>query len=263
MVGNASDAAVKVLRRGKSCVRARARIGWTNDDRQRRGTSETRTRRPRVTEGDFINLESWPRRNHFEFFRKYQNPFFNVTIQADVTELAACCQSGGHAYSLASLYLATLAANDIEAFRLRLRGEAVWRHDIVHAGSTVLRNDDTFGFGYFEFTPSFGAFQKDGRQTLDRVKASTGALDDQPRDDVIYFSVLPWIPFTSFQHAHRGGGDDSNPRIVFGKRHETSGRHIMPVSVEVHHALADGLHVGRFVERLQGVFDHPEKFLES
>ena len=35
----------------------------------------------------------------------------------------------------------------------------------------------------------------------------------------------------------------------------------MPVSVAVHHALADGLHVGRYVERLQEVLNDPTGLL--
>jgi chloramphenicol O-acetyltransferase type A len=211
----------------------------------------------------FIDLDEWPRRHHFEFFREYESPFFNVTVQSDVTALVSFCKKTGHSYFLSSLYLATHAANSVEALRLRLRDGGVWHHQHINTGSTVLRDDETFAFGYFEFTEFYADFERDGRHTLQVLKESSGPLDDAPRDDVIYFSILPWIPFTSFQHAHRGVGDDSNPRIVFGKRHESGGRHIMPVSVEVHHALADGLHVGRFVEGLQERLDHPRDYLRG
>ncbi len=36
----------------------------------------------------------------------------------------------------------------------------------------------------------------------------------------------------------------------------------MPVSVEVHHALMDGLHVGRYFERFAAYCDAPEQVLE-
>jgi chloramphenicol O-acetyltransferase type A len=72
--------------------------------------------------------------------------------------------------------------------------------------------------------------------------------------------VIPWVAFTSFAHARRHGTEDSVPKIVFGKRHERGGRHRMPVSVEVHHALVDGLHVGRFFEGFQERLDRGECF---
>jgi chloramphenicol O-acetyltransferase type A len=250
------------------CVGRRTGIGWNNDYRKRRETARDRywsaqrgTRE--VSGGGLIDLDKWPRRDHFEFFRVYESPFFNVTIQADVTELVSSCKTEGHSYFLSSLYLATSAANEVEAFRLRLRGDGVWRHERIGAGSTVLRDDETFAFGYFDFGSTYAGFERAGLRTLQELKHAPGPLEDHSRDDVIYFSVLPWIAFTSFQHAHRGEGDDSNPRIVFGKRHAVGGRQLMPVSVEVHHALADGLHVGQFVELLQQHFENPGEFLGS
>ena len=79
--------------------------------------------------------------------------------------------------------------------------------------------------------------------------------DGSGEDDVIWYSVLPWTSFTSFAHARRCPSRESVPRIVFGKRYEEQGRLHMPVSVEVHHALADGLHVGRFFEGFQRRLD--------
>jgi chloramphenicol O-acetyltransferase type A len=31
----------------------------------------------------------------------------------------------------------------------------------------------------------------------------------------------------------------------------------MPLSVQVHHALMDGIHVGRYYEKFQAYLDHP------
>jgi chloramphenicol O-acetyltransferase type A len=68
-------------------------------------------------------------------------------------------------------------------------------------------------------------------------------------DDIVYHSVLPWLSFRAFTNALPGG--DSIPRIVFGKTSLDRRKATMPVSVEVHHALADGLDVARFLERFQ------------
>src|SRR5829696_2574101 len=50
-------------------------------------------------------------------------------------------------------------------------------------------------------------------------------------------------------------------KIAFGKYREDGGRIMMPVSVEVHHALMDGLHVGRYLERLESYFSSPRSVL--
>lgn len=200
--------------------------------------------------GSYLDLEAWPRRRQFEFFRDYDQPFFNITADVCVTELyRVSSEPGGPSFFLSSLYLSLRAANQIEELRLRLRGSRVWRHDQIHGASTVLRPNDTFGFGYFDYEPSYATFAARGREIIERVRETPDQLDPQDhRDDLIHYSVLPWIQFTSFAHARKFGNDDSVPKIVFGRRAERSGDFWMPVSVEVHHALVDGLHVARFLD---------------
>jgi chloramphenicol O-acetyltransferase type A len=82
------------------------------------------------------------------------------------------------------------------------------------------------------------------------------------RDDVIYHTSLPWVSFTSFAHARNKGRGESIPRIVFGKFSREGDRLLMPFSVEVHHALMDGLHVGRYLSRMEEGLADPEKFVE-
>src|SRR5216684_2776419 len=52
-------------------------------------------------------------------------------------------------------------------------------------------------------------------------------------------TVLPWVSFTSFSHARNWGREDSVPRIAFGKFTKENDRTLLPISVEVHHALMD------------------------
>ncbi len=115
-----------------------------------------------------------------------------------------------------------------------------------------MRDDRTFGFGYFENREPYADFERAGRAVLDAVRGSDDLADRPERDDVVYFSVLPWIRFTSFAHARRCPVTESIPRIVFGARHPTSdGGHRMPISIEVHHALVDGVHVADFLRRFE------------
>jgi chloramphenicol O-acetyltransferase type A len=64
---------------------------------------------------------------------------------------------------------------------------------------------------------------------------------------VVYHSVLPWFRFTAYNNALPG--HDSIPRIVFGQVTREGRRMMMPVAVEVHHAVVDGLDVAKFYER--------------
>ncbi|MEM1178656.1 MAG: chloramphenicol acetyltransferase [Acidobacteriota bacterium] len=211
----------------------------------------------------YLDINSWPRRQHFAFFRDFELPFFNLSANVDVTAaLEACRGPDRPSFSVVAFYQALRAVNALECFRYRLRGDRVLIHDTVRGGTTTLRDDDTFGFGYFDYHPDFDVFARGALEGLAAAKAARDLVPSGGDDDVIHFSVIPWVSFTSFQHAKRTakpGADfeDSVPKIVFGKYFEDRGRRWLPTSVEVHHALMDGLHVGRFFEQFQAFCEQP------
>lgn len=204
-----------------------------------------------------LDLESWPRREHFRFFRTYDNPYFNVCANVDVTDLVERTRAEHEpSFFVASLWLSLETANAVEPFRYRIRGDGVIVHPEVHGGSTVLTADETFRFAYFRRDANFERFAASAGEILDAVRDDPGPLDAaDERDDLIHYSVIPWISFTSFSHARRWGTDDAVPKIVFGRHRAEGRRRVMPVSVEVHHALMDGLDVARFYERFQARLD--------
>ena len=75
------------------------------------------------------------------------------------------------------------------------------------------------------------------------------------RDDLVYITCLPWIKFTHISHTISLNKDDSVPRISWGKYYKQGERTLLPFSVQVHHALADGYHVALFVDKLQQFID--------
>jgi len=212
---------------------------------------------------EYLDVEKWPRRQLFDFFIKYTNPYFNVCAQVDVTHLKEFVKKRGIKISLAVHYFALRVANEIEPFRYRLKDGKVLVYDVVHGGTTVLMPDETFVYAYFEYQRNFENFVKGMGTAVDEVRNGTGELKPTMRDDVIYHTTLPWIAFTSFAHARTPGRGDSIPRIVFGKFTSDNDRLLMPISVEVHHALMDGLHVGRFLSRFEEAVAAPATFINE
>jgi chloramphenicol O-acetyltransferase type A len=206
--------------------------------------------------GGLIDLDTWRRRDHYLWFRKYERPFFSVTVDVDVTAVwNKSRRPGSPSFFLSSLFLMLNAANDVEAFRLRLRARGVWRHDRVGVGPTILRQDETFGFVRLEPAHTLNQFAARGRAAIAEVVTQRGLRPPKDtRDDIVFHSVLPWLHFTSFANA-LPGKNDSIPRIVFGRCVRKGGRMKMPVAVEVHHALVDGLDVARFFERFAANLD--------
>ncbi len=202
-----------------------------------------------------IDIERWPRRESFYFYKDFEIPFFNITAELDVSRLVEYCQVHQLSFFLASLFAATRTANTIEAFRYRLSGDEVLCFGKVHCGSTILYDDNSFGFCYFEYVDELHAFCQNGQQEIENQKQQRGMDPRDDRLDMLHFSIIPWIRFTGFQHARRLRHADSIPKIVFGKYAQLEGRYRMPLSVEVHHALMDGYHVGQYFKEIQKWMD--------
>jgi chloramphenicol O-acetyltransferase type A len=74
-------------------------------------------------------------------------------------------------------------------------------------------------------------------------------------------TAIPWVSFTSFMHPMHLHPADSVPRFAWGKFFEDGTLLKMPLSVQGHHALMDGIHMGRFYAEVQDYLDHPSLVL--
>ncbi len=203
----------------------------------------------------YVDLERWERKTTFEYFKDFEDPFFNLTANVDATAIYRFSKENGLSFALISLFCSLRAANGIREFRLRFDGERVAEFGAIHATHTVLNDDDTFSFCYFEYLSDPFEFDRAGKESVEEYKRLKSFDVENDRLDLIYYSVIPWVSFTSFKHAGRHDNRHSVPRLVFGKTFDDMGRIKMPHSVEVHHALVDGLHVGRYFESFQETMD--------
>ena len=202
-----------------------------------------------------VDIASWERKTTFEFFLDYEDPFFNIAANLDVTSLYRFCKENDLAFSLAALFLSLQAANEIREFRLRFVNDDVVEFDRVEATQTILNDDETFSFCYFELKDDIFAFDRAGRTAREKYKALKTFDVESDRIDLIYYSAIPWVSFTSFKHASRRNNRQSVPRMVFGKMFDDGPIKKMPFSVEVHHALVDGIHVGKLFNLYQQKID--------
>lgn len=199
-----------------------------------------------------IDMATWARRDHFRLFKALDHPYFGVSLELDLGAWLGAIKQAGRPFYPALVHEVAVAANAVEAFRLRIRGEGVVLHDRVHPSFTVPWGEGLFNFCTVDFQPEAEAFlaralpAKAAAQAADRL-----LLDDAHRDDLLFLSCLPWFSFTGLTQVGDARGQDSYPRIAWGKLRESEGRSLLPMHVQVHHALADGWHVACFVEALE------------
>ncbi|OUS68667.1 chloramphenicol acetyltransferase [Pseudoalteromonas sp. A601] len=197
-----------------------------------------------------IDLNNWPRAQHFELFKSFTQPYFNVCIQLDVQQLYQYCKSHQHSFFQSYIFLALRACHQYQPMQLRIVDDKPIQLQSTRASVVELAANDTFRFSYFNAYDDFSTFAKHAHQVSESTKQqslfSSAFAKTEGQADLIHISVLPWLDFTSFSHAHHQGTSLGIPKLVFGKYNSETGK--IPLSIDVHHALMDGLHVARFVD---------------
>ncbi len=202
-----------------------------------------------------FDIDTWARKTTYEFFKDYDDPFFNFTANVDVSHVYQFCKQNDLAFSLTALFCSMRAANEIREFRIRHLDGRLVEFDKIHATQTILNDDETFSFCYFEMQGDVIEFNRLGRLALAKYKALKSFDVESDRVDLIYYSVIPWVSFTSFKHASKLDGLQTVPRVVFGKIFDDGNLKKMPLSVEANHTIMDGIHVGKFFMRYQEILD--------
>jgi chloramphenicol O-acetyltransferase type A len=200
-----------------------------------------------------LDLENWNRKEHFLFFKQMEEPFFGITTTIDCTKAYATAKLLGTSFFSYYLHKTIVAVNAIESFRYRIIEDAIYIFDTVDVSATIMREDNTFGFSLIEYSPDFEVFAKNTSEETQRIQNTSGLFTREFKDiNVIHFSAVPWINFTSLSHGRNYTFPDSCPKISFGKMMVgEDGKRTMSMSIHVHHGLMDGYHVGQFVDYFQ------------
>ncbi|TGE14507.1 CatA-like O-acetyltransferase [Hymenobacter elongatus] len=200
-----------------------------------------------------IDLASWNRREHFAFFSAFEEPFFGLVAPVNCTGAQAEAKRLGVSFFLYYLHHAVQAANEVPEFRTRIEDGQVYRYDRVHASATLGRPDHTFAFSFIEQHDELSGFVAAATAEIAAVQASSGLRlgPTTGRPDVLHCSAIPWVRFTGLTHARSFSHPDSCPKISFSQTYEENGTTWMNVAVNVHHALADGYHVGQFLQAFE------------
>ena len=178
----------------------------------------------------------------------------------DLTAFYPAVKQRGVSFTVAFVYAIARAANAIAEFRYRIRGEEVVEHEVVHPSTTILTRGDLFSFCSIRYTPDFGGFAERAAEQIACAKEKP-RVENLAADDWLYTTSIPWVSFTSMMHPLNLSPVDSVPRFAWGKYLREGDQLKMPLSVQAHHALLDGVHMGRFYRGVQDLLHHPE-FLE-
>ncbi len=203
-----------------------------------------------------LDIQNWHRLSHYDYYKNFDQPFFSISANVEITKLYHYVKKNDLSFFGMMLYAVMNTCNQIEEFKYRIRGNDVVVHDTVHPSYTVQASDNLFRFVNSYYQDNLHEFLNSVDNDIDNAKIGSGLSDDPSRDDLIYISSIPWITFTSITHPTDSKHPDSFPRISWGKFYKQNDLVYIPISVSMHHALSDGIHVGNFYQLLANFIDN-------
>lgn len=196
-----------------------------------------------------IEEATWKRAMHCRVFRDSVEPAFCVTFELDITRFLKRVKEQGYSFTLAMVYAVCKCANEIEEFRYRFVDGKVVLFDKIDTAFTWL-NPETELFKVVN-VPMQDTMQDYIAIAAKTAKEQTAYFTGPLGNDVFQCSPMPWVAYTHISHTNSGKKENATPLFDWGKYVEKDGRIVMPVSVQAHHSFVDGLHIGRFANRLQ------------
>ena len=180
------------------------------------------------------------------------HPHFNITVEVDVTDIVKeCKKQGAHMTSWIAFYV-TKAAMAVKEMCWRIRDGQIVEHETLTPSYTVQTDrSDVFSFCSVDYDPNRSLFLDSASLKTKQMLKDPEFEDEKGKDNYLFLSSIPWLHFTSIQHAMHYHPCDSVPRITWGKFSYKDDRITMPIAVQVHHALMDAHHVAQFINNIK------------
>lgn len=195
-----------------------------------------------------IDLEKWDRKEFYVHFLNEVRCTYSVTVNLDITNL-----KGQRLYPV-MIWLLTQTVNLFPEFRTALTDEGLGIYDKMHPAYTIFNKESkTFSGIWTEFDSDYSSFLKayedDSVKFMSSVKFAPKSGRPKNSFDI---SMVPWFTFTAFNLNVFDDGKYLLPIFTMGKFFDIDGKRMLPLAIQVHHAVCDGYHIGKFIEVLQG-----------
>lgn len=197
-----------------------------------------------------IDRNSWKRNEHFEHYFMNIPCTYSMTVKLDITQIK---KKRMKLYPAMLYYLATIVNRHAE-FRTSINQEGeLGIYDEMIPSYTIFHEDtETFSELWTTYMPDFDEFLKSYEEDMQRYGSNQGMIGKPAVPENIFtVSMIPWTTFESFNLNLEKGCNYLIPIFTIGKYYKEDEKIILPLAIQVHHAVCDGFHICRFVNELQ------------
>jgi len=210
-----------------------------------------------------IDLDNWSRTPYYEYYRNILKTKYTVSIKIEIAALRKLQQEKGYQFFPTFLFVIMKALNQNEALRTSIHEGQLGTWNYLTPQFTLFHEDDkTFSDLWSIYCDDFQTFHQAVVTDMTTYKDVKGIkVKAGLPANFVPISCVPWIHFDSISQDTSHDSDFLKPIIRFGKFIQEGEKVLIPLSIYVNHAIADGYHTSVFLNEVQALADDVEQWM--
>ena len=202
-----------------------------------------------------IDLEKYYRKDIFHHFSRDCKCSTSMTMKIDVTDLVNYSKKKGTKFYINFLYIISKVLNSRDDYKMRYdwKTSELICYDVINPMQYIFHNDtETFTLAYTNFDENYNVFYQNALNDIEKAKQTREyGLDAENHPNWFDASFIPWISYDSLNIELPDGYLYFAPIINWGKYKLENDKILMPVTVRMNHAIADGYLIANIFQKLE------------
>ena len=202
-----------------------------------------------------IDRNNWERKEYFEHYFANVPCTYSMTVKLDITGIR---ERQIKLYPAMLFYLATIVNRHSE-YRTSFNenNELGIYSEMIPCYTVFHKDTETFSNIWTVYTSTIEEFIAEYENDILQYGNQKGMIA-KPNipDNSFSVSMIPWATFEGFNLNMQKGYDYLKPIFTMGKYYQEAERTLIPLAIQVHHAVCDGFHVCRFINELQELINN-------
>lgn len=203
---------------------------------------------------NYIDIENWNRKEYFNHYLSNVPCTYSMTVKLDITKIIDKKQK----LYPTMIYYITKVVNNHNEFKISFdeNGNLGFFDKMIPCYTIFHKDTETFSNLWTDYFEQYNDFCNAYENGIKKYGNSHGMVikPDMPANN-FPISMVPWTTFEGFNLNLQNGYNYLLPIFTMGKYYKENDKYIMPISIQVHHAVCDGFHLCRFINELQEVIN--------
>ena len=203
-----------------------------------------------------IYLDSWDRGKLFQFYINNMRIVMSLTVEISVTPLDAYIKDHHLKFYPSMLWVVSRVINAHDEFKYSWdeEGHLIKWDSVSPSYADFHQEDQNFTKLVTEYSDDLFEFHARFLADREQYKNARAVMERQP-PNFFDASCLPWVRYQHFDVHVFDEGKFLAPVVTWGKYEREHGELMMPLTMNIHHAVADGFHLSRFFNEVQEVIN--------